>query len=111
MKNRTQALAFERAEEGFARHLLPPRASLFVAHDEVLVVDARQIKVELAPAYCCFPHHAGVAERSISSDYRNASDHVLYEMVISHQAHGIRDGFSLKDSATFRKHKNFTRTF
>jgi len=37
---------------GFPGDLLPPASSLLIAHDEVLVVDAREMKVKDAPVDC-----------------------------------------------------------
>ena len=61
MRDRFKALAFGRAEDGFAGDLLPPRAGLFVLHDEVLVIYPR--KMELRGATCIgrLPHQTGVA--------------------------------------------------
>ena len=88
-------LTFERTEDRFAGHLLPPGAGLFVTHDEVLIVDARQVKVKLPSVYCRFPHQTGVTERSISGDNRSAADHVLHEMMVSHEANWVSDSFSV----------------
>ena len=51
--------------------------------------------MEDAAIYCCFPHQTGVTERSISGNYGSAADGVLDQMVISHQANRISNGFSL----------------
>jgi len=37
---------------GFAGDLLPPASSFLIPHDEVLVVDAREVKVQHAPVDC-----------------------------------------------------------
>jgi hypothetical protein len=36
----------------FAADLLPPASRLLIAHDEVLVVDASEVKVQHAPVNC-----------------------------------------------------------
>jgi hypothetical protein len=78
-----QLAAFERPRNRRAADLLPVRPSLFVAHDEVLVIDAGfQMKrqpqaVDLSP-----PHQTGVTERSIGRDDGGAAHHVVdYVMV------------------------------
>jgi len=88
-------LAFQRPLDRFAGNLLPPRPGFFVAHDEVLVINSRQVKVKLPSAYCRFPHQTGVTERSISSDYGSAADNVLYEVVVSHEANRISRSLSI----------------
>src|SRR2546430_642672 len=95
MKHRTQLLRFQRAEDCFASHLLPPRARFIIAHDEVLVVDAGKMKVQHAPRNGCLPHQTGVTERSISRDNRCTSNHILDEMMISHQPNRISYSFAV----------------
>jgi hypothetical protein len=68
MKNWTKPLALEWTLDRFAGDLLPPRASLLVAHDEVLIINSRQMKVKLSSVYRRLPHQTGVTERSISGD-------------------------------------------
>ena len=77
------------ALDRFASDLLPPRACLFIAHDEVLIVDTREMKVKLPSVYCRLPHQTGVTERSISGDYRGASHHVLNQMMVGHLPYRI----------------------
>src|SRR6185369_9945972 len=77
----------------FAADLLPPRSSLFVAHDEVLVVDACEVKVQHPTIDCRFPHQTGVTERSISRHDCRATDRVLHDVVISHQPYWISNRF------------------
>src|SRR4029434_6980535 len=60
-----------------------------IAHDEVLIVDTREMKVKLPSVYCRLPHQTGVTERSISGDYRGASHHVLHQMMVGHLAYRI----------------------
>ena len=88
-------LSFEWSEDGLSGHLLPPRTSLFVPHDEVLVIDTRQVKVKNLAAYCRFPHQTGVTERSISRHDRSATDRVLHQVMIGHQSHRIGDGLAV----------------
>src|SRR5262249_14980219 len=65
-----QGSPFERAIDGFAINLLPPRASFLVAHQEILVVDARQIKMQRSAVYGAGPHETRVTERSIGDGDR-----------------------------------------
>src|SRR5205085_10127413 len=67
-----QALPLQGPEDALAGNLLPPGARLLVAHDEVLVVDAREVKVQHAPVNGRLPHQTGVTERSIGGGYRDA---------------------------------------
>src|SRR6266853_4164361 len=87
-------LSFQRAKDRFAGYLLPPRSSLFVAHDEVLVIDPSQMKVQQPPVYCRLPHQTGVTERSISSHDRSAAHNVSHEMMVGHLANRIGYRFS-----------------
>jgi len=77
----------------FAADLLPPAARLLIAHDEVLVVDAGEVKVQHPPVDCRFPHQTGVTERSISRHDRRAANRVLHDVVIAHQSNRIRNRF------------------
>src|SRR5213075_1562793 len=45
-KNRPQVFALERAENRFTGYLLPPRDGLFISHDEILIVDAGEMKMQ-----------------------------------------------------------------
>src|SRR5262249_34489233 len=90
-----EMLALERSLNRFPGYLLPPRACLFIAHDEVLIVNSGQMKVEHPPIYCRFPHQTGVTERSIGSHKRSPADSILSEMMIRHQTHRISDGFAI----------------
>ena len=85
-------VALERAEDRFTSYLLPPRTSLVIFHDEILVVDAGEMKMQHASVNCCFPHQTGVTERSIGCTKWGAADRVLHEMVISHQSYRISNG-------------------
>jgi hypothetical protein len=68
----------------FAADLLPPRPGFFITHDEVLVVDTCEVKVQYPPVNRCLPHQTGVTERSISGHDRRAADIVSNKMVITH---------------------------
>src|SRR6266849_7182906 len=95
MKNSFEVMTLQRAEDRFSRNLLPPGTGLFIAHDEVLIVDAREMKMEHSPVYSCFPHQTGVTERSISGNQRSTSHGVLNHMMVGHQANRISNGFAL----------------
>src|SRR4051794_23877130 len=95
MSHRVQDAAFHRACDAFARYLLPPRARLFVAHYEVLIVDAREMKTERSPVNCSFPHQTGVAERSVSGDYGCAADLVLYYVMVRYLSNRISGGLAV----------------
>src|SRR5690349_18437662 len=95
MKERMQLLTLKWTLNRFAGDLLPPRTSLFIAHDEVLVVDACEMKVQHLSVHCCLPHQTGVTERSISSDDRCAPNDVLHHVMIGHEPHGISNCFAI----------------
>src|SRR5438552_19159824 len=63
-----QARAAQRAGDGGAGDLLPGSSGLLIAHDEILVVDAGEMKSQRSPRRLPLPHQTGVAERSISGD-------------------------------------------
>src|SRR5882762_9311504 len=84
VRDRFEALAFGRAEDRFTGDLLPPRAGLFVLHDEVLVIYPSKMELRGATCIGCLPHQTGVTERSVGDKHRNASNHVLHYMVISY---------------------------
>lgn len=90
-----QLASFECAVQGLPGHLLPPRPGFVIAHDEVLVVDAREMERELLAVNFGFPHQTGVTERSVSRCNRLASDNIVDDVMISHLAHGVRDGFAV----------------
>ena len=77
-------VALERAEDRFTSYLLPPRTSLFIFHDEILVVDAGEMKMQHASVNCCFPHQTGVTERSISGTDWVTAHRVSHDMMIGH---------------------------
>ena len=95
MKNGLEMMTLQGTEDRFSRNLLPPGAGLFIAHDEVLIVNAREMKMEHLPVYSCFPHQTGVTERSISGNDGSATHRVLDEMMVSHQANWVGNGLSL----------------
>lgn len=95
MEDALELVAFQGAEDCLSRYLLPPGARLFITHDEVLIVDAREMKMEHASIYSCFPHQTGVTEPSIGGNDRSATHRVLDQMVISHEANWISNGLSL----------------
>src|SRR6185295_10581993 len=95
MENRPQPLAFEWSLDRFAGDLLPPRSGFFIAHDEVLIVDARQMEMKLPSVYRRLPHQTGVTECSISRHNRRPSHSVLNEMVISHLSNRISGGLAV----------------
>ena len=84
MEDTLEAMAFQGAEDCFSRYLLPPGAGLFITHDEVLIVDAREMKMKYASVYSCFPHQTGVTERSISGHDRHTANRVHHDVVITH---------------------------
>ena len=93
MIKRLQALTFQRSINRFTGHLLPPGTGLFISHDEVLIIDAGQMKMQHASIYYRLPHQTGVTERSICRHDWLAANRVLHQVVVSHQAHRISDCF------------------
>ena len=93
VKDALELMALQWTMNRFATHLLPPASRLFIAHDEVLVVDAREMKVQHTPVDCRFPHQTGVTERSISRHDRRVANRVLHDVVIAHQPDWIRHRF------------------
>jgi hypothetical protein len=85
MKNALELVALQWTMNRFACHLLPPRSSFIVTHDEVLVVDAREPEVQRPSFYCRFPHQTGVTERSIGGHDRHTANRVHHDVVITHQ--------------------------
>jgi len=75
----------------FAADLLPPRSRFLITHDEVLVINAGEVKVQHAPVYCRLPHQTGVTERSISGHDRRSANRVLHQMMVGHDPDWIRD--------------------
>lgn len=95
MENALEVAAFQRAQDRLSGYLLPPGTGLFVTHNEVLIVDAGEMKMKHASLYSCFPHQTGVTERSIGGNDRSASHRVLDQMVVGHQANWISHSLSL----------------
>ena len=74
---------------GHPRYLLPVAASLLIAHQEILVVDAGQVEVKLASVDAAGPDQTRVAERSIGDNNRQLVQPVIHYVVISHLANRI----------------------
>src|SRR6185369_8551015 len=89
VKDTLELMSLEWTMDRFATDLLPPASRLLITHDEVLVVDSCEMKVQHAPVDCRFPHQTGVTERSISRHDRRAANRVLHDVVIAHQANRI----------------------
>ena len=70
LRQQAEVRTFQRAGNRGSRDLLPIAACLLIAHQEILVVDARQVKVQLASVQAAGPDQTRVAERSISDDDR-----------------------------------------
>src|SRR5207248_11338352 len=83
-KHRLQTLTLERAKDRFAGYLLPPRTSLFISHDEILIVDTGEMKVQYSTVNSCLPHQTGVTERSISCTNWRAPYDVGHDVMIGH---------------------------
>ena len=95
VEHELQALAFQGALDGLARHLLPPGARLLVLHEEVLVVDPRQMEPQPAPVDLRSPHQTGVTERSVGGGDREAADLVHDDMVVGELEQGIGHGLAV----------------
>ena len=95
MEDALQLTPFQGAEDRYSGYLLPPGARLFITHDEVLIVDPREMKMKHSPFYSCFPHQTGVTERSIGDYERSAADSVVDQVMVSQLANRIRNCFSL----------------
>src|SRR5208337_3207791 len=76
--------ALQRAVYGLARDLLPPSPSFAVPHQEVLVVDTREIEMQRPSLDCSRPHQTGVTKRSISDDDRLPPDGIVQNVMVSH---------------------------
>jgi hypothetical protein len=84
--------ALQRAIDGLPGDLLPPASGFFVAHEEVLVVDSGEIKMQGSSVYRSRPHQTGVTERSIGDCHRHATYHIVKNMVVGHLVDGIGAG-------------------
>src|SRR5471030_2243738 len=82
--------ALERTGDRKPVDLLPIAPCLVVAHDEVLVVDAGQMERQPQARHISRPHQTGVTERSIGGGDRRPSDHVIDDMVVSHDEDRVR---------------------
>ena len=89
-ENQRQLPALERPRDGGAADLLPVSPRLLVAHDEVLVIDAGQMKRQPQAVYISPPHQTGVTERSIGRHDRDAAHHVIDDVMVRHAADRIR---------------------
>ena len=96
MKDRLEPLPAQRPRDRLAGDLLPPRAGLLVTHDEVLVVDAGQVKVQLATIYFSFPHQTGVTERSIGRNYGDPAHRVMQNVMIGHLPERVSGGLAIE---------------
>src|SRR6202140_5224266 len=84
--------ALQRTVNRLAGDLLPPSAGLSIAHEEVLVVDPRQIKMQDSAVYGSRPHQTGVTERSIGDGHRDVRDDVVQYVVVGHFTDWISAG-------------------
>src|SRR5262249_35119396 len=82
VKNRFQLAALERTLNRLAGHLLPPGAGLVIAHYEILVINSCKMEIKCPAIHNPLPHQTGVAERSISHGYRDASDYVRDHVMV-----------------------------
>ena len=89
-ENQRQLAALERTGNGGAADLLPIGPGLLIAHEEVLVIDAGQVKRQPQAIYLSPPHQTGVTERSIGRHDGDAVHHVIDHVVVRHAADGIR---------------------
>src|SRR6185369_9057459 len=69
-------LSLEGTLDSRSRDLLPPRTGFVIAHDEVLIIDASQMKMKLLSIHDGLPHDTGVAQRSVSRRDRRTSNNV-----------------------------------
>jgi hypothetical protein len=65
MPHQLELLTFKRIGDRGTSHLLPIAPRLLIAHQEVLVVDARQVKVEFASVHAAGPDQTRMTECSI----------------------------------------------
>jgi hypothetical protein len=63
---------FQGASNRGPSDLLPIAAGLLITHQKILVVDARQVKMQLPSVQAAGPDQTRVAERSISNDHRQS---------------------------------------
>ena len=67
----------------------PYGLSFLIAHQEVLVIDACEMKVQFASVYAAGPDQTRMGERSISDHDGQAVEPVVHNVVISHLADRI----------------------
>ena len=87
--NQSQPAALERPGNRSAADLLPVGAGFLVAHQEVLVVDAGQMKRQPQPCNISRPHQTGVTERSIGGDDGLTVNYVVDHVMVGNAANGI----------------------
>ena len=95
MKDLIQATTFHRSQNCLTGNLLPPRASLVITHNEVLIINARKVKCQFLIVYLRLPHQTGVAERSVSGDDWQPSDNVIDNVMIRQLANRVCHGFAI----------------
>ena len=91
MENPFELTAFQWTMNGLPADLLPPRSSFLITHDEVLVVNTCQVKVQYPPIDRRLPHQTGVTERSISGHDRRGADSVRHQVMVGHDPDWICD--------------------
>ena len=82
-------LALQRPGNSGACYLLPIAPGLLIPHQEVLIVDAREVKVKFASVQAAGPDQTRVTERSIGDDNRQTVQSIIHNMVISHFANRV----------------------
>ena len=94
LRQQAELCPFHRARNCGTRDLLPIAACLLIAHQEILVVDARQVKVQFASVQAAGPDQTRVAERSIGNNNRQSVQPVVHYMVIPHLADRVSPALS-----------------
>ena len=79
----------QRTRDRAPADLLPVGAGLLVAHQEVLIIDAGEVKVKLASIDAAGPDQTRMAKRSISDDHRQPMQPVVHNVVVTHFTNGI----------------------
>ncbi len=87
-----EGAALEGAGDGEAADLLPVGSGFFVAHEEVLIVDASEAEGERDAVDLARPHQTGVTERSIGADEGDAAEGVVDDVVVGEGADGVGTG-------------------
>ena len=101
MEDALELASFQWAMNRFPTDLLPPGSSLFITHDEVLIVNAREVKVQHSSIHCRFPHQTGVTERSIGGHDRRPANRVLHHVMIAHEPDRIGYGLFADDDSQY----------